>query len=105
MRFYGAASNVFFTNEKFSSLDFETGEQAFAALKLIPDLIFCDYKLPGANGLETMQQMRAAGIKSPFVMMTAYCSDELKSRALSSGALAVLEKPFELSELKKYCGL
>lgn len=94
----------FFINEGFSSLDFGTGEEAFASLEASPpDLIFCDYKLPGANGLEIMRQIRESGIKSPFVMMSAYCSDELKIKALENGAVAVLEKPFDLEELRKFC--
>lgn len=95
---------LFFTNEGFTSSDFETGEKALEfATETPPDLIFCDYRLPGANGLETMRRMQKAGIRSPFVIMTAYCSDKLKEKALAGGAMAILEKPLDLTELKRFC--
>lgn len=94
----------FFVNEGINSRDFDNGEEAFlSAVKELPDLIFCDYKLPGANGFEIFQKMRKAGIDSPFIMMTAYFSDDLKNKALAKGVLAIIEKPFDLSELKRYC--
>lgn len=94
----------FFANEGFRSFDFENGEEAFLSVsKKKPDLIFCDFKLPGANGFEIFQKMREAGIDSPFILMTAYFSDELKNKALAKGVFAVIEKPFELNELKKFC--
>ncbi len=94
----------FFDKERYAVIDFENGEDA--AIKLLretPDLILCDYKLPGVNGLEILQALRHEGINTPFLLMTGYFSDEVRENAIKNGATQTLEKPIDLNLLKDSC--
>ncbi|HMJ13684.1 MAG TPA: response regulator, partial [Polyangiaceae bacterium] len=65
-----------------------------------PDLIVSDVCMPQRDGLAALDQLRAAGIHTPAVLMTAYPEHCETSRADELGALTVLEKPFELDDLR-----
>ncbi|GHO63389.1 hypothetical protein KSC_022810 [Ktedonobacter sp. SOSP1-52] len=73
----------------------------FAALKitrtLLPNVILLDYLLPGMDGLECVEALRATkGIEqTPILLMSA----NLPKRARERKDLIVVEKPFELDRL------
>jgi CheY-like chemotaxis protein len=67
------------------------------------DLIICDLRLPGLDGLAILNHLRQAGKTTPFILVTAYYSDELAGRAESLGANAVFEKPIELKQFLEQC--
>jgi two-component system response regulator MprA len=64
-----------------------------------PDLLVLDVMMPGLNGLDTCRRLRAAGNRTPILMLTA--RDELSDRVagLDAGADDYLAKPFALQEL------
>jgi two-component system response regulator AtoC len=59
-----------------------------------PDLILSDVRMPGMDGLDLVEQLRAAGITTPVVVMTAYGSMDLAVEAVRRGASDYLAKPF-----------
>jgi two-component system OmpR family response regulator len=63
------------------------------------DAVILDVMLPGIDGLETCRRLRADGVWTPVLMLTA--RDRLGDRVagLDSGADDYLTKPFELAEL------
>jgi two-component system response regulator MprA len=63
-----------------------------------PDLVVLDWMLPGMDGLEVCQRLRAGG-GLPVLMLTA--KDTLQDRimGLDAGADDYMVKPFELDEL------
>ncbi len=63
------------------------------------DLMILDLMLPGRSGLEICRDLRAGGIASPILMLTA--KGELTDRVLGLklGADDYLVKPFEMPEL------
>jgi two-component system OmpR family response regulator len=63
------------------------------------DAIVLDLMLPGVDGFETCRRMRAAGVWSPTLMLTARNEVEDRVRGLDSGADDYLVKPFSLEEL------
>lgn len=67
----------------------------------MPDLILLDLHMPGVDGVELMQRLRAiSGVDFPQILvLTGDSSAEAKARALSSGARDFLSKPFEISEV------
>ena len=93
----------FFEKQHCDVIDFEDGAEASKEIQNSkPDMIFCDFNLPGANGLEVLKTLRGAGNKIPFVLITGYYSDELAEDAKRNGATATLEKPFELEYLRRF---
>jgi two-component system, response regulator, stage 0 sporulation protein F len=67
------------------------------------DLIICDLRLPGMDGLAILDHLRRTGKKTHFILMTAYYSEELAGKAEKLGASAVFEKPLVLTQLREKC--
>lgn len=70
--------------------------------RVLPDLVICDFRLPGMDGLGILKFLRQRAPDVPFLLVTAYGSREMFERAEAAGAV-VLEKPIELGALKKQC--
>lgn len=64
-----------------------------------PTLLLLDLMLPGLNGLEICQTLRAAQVSLPILMLTAQGSLEDRVAGLRLGADDYLCKPFEFEEL------
>jgi len=63
------------------------------------DALVLDLLLPDLNGLEVVQQVRAAGIWTPVLLLTALGSVEDRVKGLKAGADDYLVKPFAFAEL------
>ncbi|MDR1872954.1 MAG: response regulator transcription factor [Deltaproteobacteria bacterium] len=63
------------------------------------DLILLDLMLPGKNGLELLRELRAKGLRTPVIMLTAKGEVADKIVGLEIGADDYLAKPFEPREL------
>jgi CheY-like chemotaxis protein len=67
------------------------------------DLIICDLRVPGIDGLRILKHLRGIGQATPFILMSAYYSEELERSAVAFGATAVFEKPIVLQDLIRQC--
>jgi two-component system OmpR family response regulator len=63
------------------------------------DAIVLDVMLPGIDGFETCRRLRAAGVWTPVLMLTARGEVEDRVAGLDGGADDYLVKPFALAEL------
>ena len=63
------------------------------------DLILSDVVMPGRDGLALLEDLRAAGIAAPVVMMSGQAHIEMAVRATRLGALDFLEKPLSTEKL------
>ncbi len=63
------------------------------------DLLILDVMLPGFSGRELTQRLRAQGITTPILMLTAMDATEDKIDGLRGGADDYLTKPFDFDEL------
>jgi two-component system OmpR family response regulator len=63
------------------------------------DCLVLDLMLPGLNGLEILQKMRAAGRQTPTIILTARGAIDDRVRGLDAGADDYLPKPFAFAEL------
>lgn len=79
---------------------FESGKDALAALpSLTPNLVMLDLQMPGMNGIEVLQQLRAnpGTADVPVLMLSANAGE---AQTLSDTvANAYLEKPFQMQAL------
>src|SRR5262249_45284124 len=63
------------------------------------DLIFSDVVMPAMNGLALLEQIKAAGVATPVVMMSGQAHIEMAVKATKLGALDFLEKPLSTDKL------
>jgi two-component system OmpR family response regulator len=63
------------------------------------DVVVLDVQLPDLDGIELCRRLRADGIWTPIIMVTARDSVEDRVRGLDAGADDYLTKPFSLVEL------
>lgn len=79
---------------------FERAETALQALATAPaDLILSDYRLPGMNGLELLEKVKALRPACEVMVMTAFGSIELAVQAMQKGAADFITKPISPEEL------
>jgi len=77
------------------------GGEAVALAKQSPaDLYLFDIEMPVADGLEAADQLAAAGLRLPVVIVTGIEDPELIDRAIASGVAAYLTKPIDDLELE-----
>ena len=50
--------------------------------------------MPGESGLDLLEQLTASGLRIPVLFITAYADVPMAVRAMKSGAVEFLEKPF-----------
>ena len=83
--------------------DGKDGLEKARALK--PELILLDMMLPGLNGIEVIEALKADENTRtiPVIVMTAYPSDEsfLRSAVIAMGAVEYLAKPVRVDDLIK----
>ena len=78
----------------------ENGEDALYEIEGgLYDIIVLDVMMPQMNGFEVAKSARAAGIKTPILMLTAKSELDDKVEGLDSGADDYLTKPFMTKEL------
>ena len=65
-----------------------------------PDVVLLDLSLPGLDGLQVLTQARAAGLKTPVIILTARGTVGDRILGLNTGADDYLPKPFDLDELE-----
>ncbi len=64
-------------------------------------LVVTDLRLPGADGLSVIREFHKQGRHPDFIVMTAFGDHETHREAGRLGALMVLDKPFDLGELRR----
>ena len=65
-----------------------------------PDAVILDVAMPGLDGLQVCRRMRAAGDRTPVLMLTARDAVDNRVEGLDAGADDYLVKPFALRELQ-----
>jgi DNA-binding response OmpR family regulator len=88
-------------DEGFDVVTAESAEDA--ARHLFPvnrfDVVLLDHRLPGATGVSILERMRAEGQRTPVILMTAFETVSMRSRALELGIAGFFRKPFNLREM------
>ena len=77
-----------------------SGEMALDILhQTFFDLILCDVKMPGMDGFELLNRVKAEFPDLTVVMLTAFGNIESAVKAIKSGAYDFIAKPFERDEI------
>jgi signal transduction histidine kinase len=76
------------------------------SLRERPDIVFLDIGLPGLNGYQTCQAMRAGGLKDALIVaVTGYGQDEDRRRSHQAGFDAHQVKPVDLQAIRDLLAL
>lgn len=78
---------------------FDGEEGLFYAAQDVYDLVVLDVMLPERDGFSVLEALRAQGVDTPVLMLTARSATADKLRGLRSGADDYLAKPFDRDEL------
>jgi DNA-binding NtrC family response regulator len=78
-----------------------SGEEALAAVSdARPDVVLLDVLMPGLDGLEVLERIKAEDQHTPVVMLTATKTVKTAVTAMKLGAFDYVTKPFDVEELR-----
>ena len=84
----------------FTTFSVNTGSEAFGVARDDDfDLMILDLGLPGMDGFEVLEAVRARGEAMPVIILTARDEIDEKVRGLDAGADDYVTKPFKFEEL------
>jgi len=63
------------------------------------DLVLCDVRMPGIDGIEFLRRYRADGGSALIIVMSAYGGDDQALAAMKEGAYDYISKPFRAEEV------
>jgi FixJ family two-component response regulator len=89
LRSAGLRAQTFATPHEFLSSRRESG----------PSCIVLDLRLPGMDGLEVQRELTRAGVATPIIFISGHGDIPTTVRAMKSGAIEFLTKPFDDGEL------
>lgn len=91
----------FFEEDGFEIDSVSNGSEAFRKIAREPfDLIITDIRMPGLTGLDILPGIKKLQPKVSIIVITAFGSEEVRSKALERGATAYLEKPILFNKLR-----
>ena len=61
--------------------------------------VISDVQLPGLSGLQLQARLAAEGRRLPFIFLTAYPDESVRSKAMEAGAVCFLKKPIKGEQL------
>jgi two-component system response regulator AtoC len=78
---------------------FLEARKAFDRMEIIPfDIVLTDIRMPGMDGMEVLDKIKANFPKTEVIMITGYASIENAVEAVKRGAFYYIEKPFTPDE-------
>lgn len=93
---------TFLTSKGFRVEQADSGASGIALVeRLQPDVVLMDIQMPGMDGLEAIQHLRAQAATAtiPIIAVTALAMASDRSRCLAAGADQYMSKPVRLREL------
>ena len=78
----------------------EDGPSALAiAAKERYDVIFCDIKMPGMDGIEVLDKLGEAGVESSVIMISGHGDIDTAVECIRKGAYDFIQKPLDLNRI------
>jgi FixJ family two-component response regulator len=85
----GLRAETFGTTQEFLSSQLPDG----------PSCLVLDVRLPGVNGLDFQRQLADSGVRIPIIFITGHGDIPMSVKAMKSGAVEFLTKPFQDEDL------
>src|SRR5450432_2350253 len=86
--------------EGYQIVEARDGTEAIILIDQQPfDLIISDVVMPLATGVDVLEAVRSRELDTPFILISAFVSEDLVARALSDGLFAMLYKPFAMDRI------
>jgi DNA-binding NarL/FixJ family response regulator len=77
-----------------------TGGETLAALKrLTPDVLILDIRMPGGNGIDTLEAAKEQSPAPLVIMLTAYAYPQYRKKCLEAGAEYFFDKSTEFERV------
>lgn len=70
----------------------------------LPDAIVSDVRMPLLSGMDVLAVIRASSTEIPVILITAFGDVDTHGEAHDLGAVAILDKPFDMSALTTLLG-
>jgi FixJ family two-component response regulator len=61
--------------------------------------LISDLNMPGLNGVELQDRLAVGGHRIPMIFITAFPDDRMRDRAMRSGAISFMSKPYSEANL------
>jgi FixJ family two-component response regulator len=95
-----AATNNLLSSHGYLVHAFASAEEFLQSARLDDSsCVIADVQMPVMSGLDLLTHLRAQGYAAPFIFITAFPEESVRSRALKAGATCFLAKPFAAPEL------
>jgi FixJ family two-component response regulator len=79
---------------------FGTAQEFLGSMRAdVPSCLILDVRLPGTSGLDLQHELKKARISIPIIFLTAHADVPMSVKAMKSGAIEFLTKPFREQEL------
>lgn len=88
----GKSFNRVLTNKGYVVIHAQNAQEALTKMQDV-DLVYTDIRMPGMNGLEFAEEMKARRPWTPVVIITGYGTLANEARAKAAGVTAFLHKP------------
>jgi two-component system response regulator HydG len=86
--------------EGYEVVEARDGVEAMLLLEQQPfDLVVSDVVMPLATGVDVLAAVRQRRLDTPFILISAFVSEDLVLRALNDGLFAMLYKPFAVDRI------
>ena len=81
----------------------ETAESGTQALELVDkekfDVIFCDIKMPGMDGMEVLSKLEEEGVEAAVIMISGHGDIDTAVECMKKGAFDFIQKPLDLNRI------
>jgi two-component system, NtrC family, nitrogen regulation response regulator NtrX len=88
---------------EYENHEVETAENGVLGLELINsttfELVFCDIKMPGMDGIEVLDKLLETHPEIPVVMISGHGNIETAVECIKKGAFDFIEKPLDLNRI------
>jgi FixJ family two-component response regulator len=98
-----AATDSLLRSRGYAVFTFESAEAFLQSAELNgTSCVITDVRMPVMGGIELQAILRAHGCTVPFIFITAFPEDVVRTQAMNGGATCFLTKPFDAPTLIKY---